>query len=587
MPTQLAIDLSRLRVRAVEIDGSAKSPRVKSYTAAEIATPPPTEGAGAVRLDYVEALQALTAQRRLTRDPAAVALASLDCTFREIELPFTGADQIDRVVKFEAESHLQLVDIDSVVVSYQLLDSDGRGGSRLLIAACPKETITGVVADLGKVGIDPQNADLHLTSLFGALRATGYVVAPAPAAADAPPDQRAIGEIVLALECDPDLTQLLVMRGDRLIAARALRFGTSPATPPQIGAGSAELPSAKPDAKTDARGDVDETLVVVDDLGADALKGTRRGADFFVRLKREISRTMLKLGLSAAPPAKVLLMGRAARDVEFCHDLGRALDLNVEVVRPFDRVAHDLPAEVLEEANAEGVAALGLALRLVGDSGGSRIEFRQEEVRYAKRFDQVKVALACIAIAGLICMAILCFERVQQLKKLETELYAAGGAVLQEHQQYSATDALFSEVNGGGSVLKAAQTAKVELERLSNELRTQLGRSSTIPRLSSVLDYLNAVVLAIDKDLPAIGRLQFTTIDIDIARDKPTLKLSGMVNTAENVDALVRAVRGCDAVKVVQEPPVSGTKDNRLQFTNLEVELVTDYDPRATKGSGK
>src|SRR5262245_48892538 len=148
MPIQLAVDLSRVRVRAVEIDGSAKSPRVKSFTAADVPPPaPPAEGAEPARHGYAEALGALTSARRLAKDPAGVAIASLDCTFREIDLPFTTADQIDRVVKFEAESHLQLVDIDSVVVSYQILDSDGRGGSRLMIAACPKESIKATLAD--------------------------------------------------------------------------------------------------------------------------------------------------------------------------------------------------------------------------------------------------------------------------------------------------------------------------------------------------------------------------------------------------------------------------------------------------------
>ena len=583
MPTQLAVDLSRLRVRAVEVDGTAKTPRVKSFTAADVPpAPPPVEGEPALRTSYSEALQALAARRRLARDPAAVAIATLDCTFREIELPFTTPDQIDRVVKFEAESHLQLVDIDSVVVSYQLLDSDGRGGSRLLIAACPKETIAGAVADLGRISVDPQNADLHLTSLYGALRATGHFNAPPPLAADAPPAERSLGETVIALECDPDLTQLLVVRGEQLVAARALRFGTAPAAP-QLPAGSA-ADGAKP-AATEA----DETMVVVDDIGGeDGGRHARRGGDFFGRLRREIAHTLLKLGPNVAAPARLLLMGRAARDAEFVHDLGRALELPVEAVRPYDRVAHDLGAEELEEANAEGVAALGLALRLVGDGGGSRIEFRQEEVRYARRFDQVKVALACTSIAALLCVAILCLERVQRWKTLNFELTYAASAVLSEHTQHAESEVLFEKVRLRElSEVLASQQARTELAKLADDLREQLGRSTSIPRLASGLDYLNAVVVAIDGQLDKIGRIQLTTIDIDIMKEKPSLKLNGIVNTPESVDALVRALRACDAVTGVQEPPVSGTKDGRLQFSNLEIDLVVNYDPRGMQEGGK
>jgi len=584
MPTQLAVDLSHVRVRAVEVDGSAKSPRVRSFTAADVPPPPPpAEGEPAARVSYAESLQALASRRRLARDPAGVAIATLDCTFREIELPFTTPDQIDRVVKFEAESHLQLVDIDSVVVSYQFLDSDGRGGSRLLIAACAKEIISGAVADLGKIGVDPQNADLHLTALYGGLRATGHFTAPPPPAADAPPAERSLGETVLALECDPDLTQLLVVRGEQLVAARALRFGTAPAAP-QLPAGGAAA-----GGKPAAAADVDETLVVVDDLGGeDGGRHGRRGGDYFARLRREITRTLLKLGPSVTAPVKLLLMGRAGRDAEFVRDLGRALDLPVEVVRPYDRVAHDLGTEELEEANAEGVAALGLALRLLGEVGGSRVEFRQEEVRYARRFDQIKVALACTSIAALLCVAILCLERVQRWNTLNEELIHATSAVLSEHTAHVASEVLFQKVTGGElRPVEATAQARRELTKLADDLREQLGRSTSIPRLASGLDYLNAVVTAIDRQLATIGRLQLTTIDLDIMKEKPSLKLNGIVNAPESVDALVRALRACDAVTGVQEPPVAGTKDGRLQFTNLEIDLVVNYDPRAKQEGGQ
>src|SRR5262249_14251597 len=155
---------------------------------------------------------ALFAERRLARDPAAVALTSLDCTFRDLELPFAEPDQIDKVIKFEAESHLQLVDIDSVVVSYQMLDADGRGGSRLLAMAFPKETLRRVLRDLNPVGVDPHFAELHLTALYTALKTTGYL-APAPVPpVDAPPELQPAAETVLVLECDSDATHLLIAR---------------------------------------------------------------------------------------------------------------------------------------------------------------------------------------------------------------------------------------------------------------------------------------------------------------------------------------------------------------------------------------
>lgn len=593
MPIQLAVDLSRVRVRAVEIDGSAKSPRVKSFTAADVPPPvPPAEGAEPVRPGFAEGLAALAAARRFAKDPAGVAIASLDCTFREIDLPFTTPEQIDRVVKFEAESHLQLVDIDSVVVSYQLLDSDGRGGSRLLIAACLKESIKSALADLATIGVDPQTADLHLTSLYGALKATGYFVPPEAPAADAPPDARPVGETVIALECDADLTHLLVARGDTLVVARALRLGGEHAHAGQLGDGGKGEAGEKAHAHDAGHASAhphehghghehDETLVVVDDLGGEEAKH-RRGDDYFARLRREVTRTLLKLGPVAGEPTRVLLMGRATRDPAFANHVQTALHLPVEQVAPYDRVEHDLDETALAEANREGVAALGVALRMLGQAGGSQVEFRREEVRYARRFDQVKVALACFSIALLVAMALLCIERIRRVRALDAELFAAAGAVLGEYSTHAESQELYDKVNlRTVTPLEAVDQAKRDLEKKSNDLRDQLGRSTSIPRLPSGLDYLNSVITAIDGQLDKIGRLQLTTIDLDVGKEKPTLKLSGIVMTSESVDLLVRAIRSSPAVANVQEPPVSGTKDQRLQFSNLEIDLVKGFDPRA------
>lgn len=585
MPTQLAIDLSHLRVRAVEIDGTAKAPKIKSFTAADVVPLPPAEEGGAPQVRFGEALRDLAAQRRLTKDPAHVALSSLDCTFREIELPFTSPDQIDKVVKFEAESHLQLVEIDSVVVSYQLLDSDGRGGSRLLIAACPKETVRTALADLATIGVDPLAADLHLTSLWGGLRATGCFEAPPPPAADAPPEMASRGETVVVLECDDDATHLLVVRGETLLAARALRFGVTAQAVALLPAGAREDAGREAGAK----GEGDETLVVVDDLGGDEGKGGRRAArDFFGRLQRELTRTLFRLGPGAGEPARILLCGTALRDPGFAAQVESALHLPVEAARPFDRIDHSLDAETLELANAEGIAALGLALRMAGAAGVSRIEFRQEELRYARRFDQVKVALASAAIVALVCVALICIERIKRHDKLLRDLIAATTAVLGEHQQRAATTELYDKVNSYElEPIEAMRRARDGLRGIKRDYEDELGRSTTIPRLPGGLDYLNAVVGSIAAQMKAIGRLQLTSLDIDLVKEKPTLKLAGILNAPENVDALVRALRACPAVANVQEPATSGTKDGRLSISNLEIDLVPNWDARAkAKGDG-
>jgi Tfp pilus assembly PilM family ATPase len=556
MPSQLAVDLSKSRVRAVEIDGTPKSPRVRGFAAADVpaapAPPPPAEGEPAAEeqaarpFSYADALRALAAKKRLVKEPSAVALASLDCTFRDLELPFTTPDQLDKVIKFEAESHLQLVEIDSVVVSYQILDADGRGGSRLLATAASKELLRNVLRDLGTIGVDPQFADLHLTALYTALRATGFLVEPPPPPADAPPSEVDRGETTLVLECDPDLTHLLVARGTTLIAARAIRLGAP-------------------------RGE---------------------GGDYLARLKREVQRTLFRLGPAGEAIERTLLLGSATRDAAFVEGVKRTLGEGVEVAKPFDQIQHDLEGEALEEANAEGTAALGVALRLLGVAGGSRVDFRQEEVRYARRFDQVKSALSSLAIAALVCMVLLCIERAKRHRVTERELFAATNAVLNEHADYAETRELGDRVNRREiTPLKAVQQAQADLDQRFKELSTELGRSVTIPRLASGLDYLNAVIQAVQKDKEKIGRIEVTSIDLDVARDdgkRPQLRLKMLLNGPPEVDALVAALKGSPAVKTVPIPSTAVSKDGRLEVTGLDLDLVPNFEPKlAAKEDGK
>jgi Tfp pilus assembly PilM family ATPase len=596
MASQLAIDLCRHRVRAVELDGTAKSPKVRAFVAADVAPPAaPAEGEPPPAWRYGDAVKSLFEQRRLAREPSAVALASIDCTFRDLELPFTGADQIDKVIKFEAESQLQLVDIDSVVVSYQMLDSDGRGGSRLLAAACSKKRIGRVLADLSTVNVDPHFADLHLSALYTALKFTGYFAAPQADPA-APDGDEPAAETLLAIECDFDAAHVLVARGEQLVGARAIRLGLAGRTVGGEGEAEGAAASAAEGeaAEAEAEGEGDEDFVVVDDMGDElpALgTGRRVSADYFDRLRREIQRTLFKLGPTGDQVKRVLLLGPVAPSDAFRAHLEQKLRMPVEMARPFDRITHGLDEETLVHANAEGVAALGVALRALGYEGGSRVDFRQEQVRYARRFDQVKVAFSCLAIAAFVLVSLAFIERLKQQKVKTEEMRAAVGAILGEYEPYAENQNLRKRVMDGSiTYADAATQARNELlDRLDN-LSSELGRKGSIPRLPSGLDYLNEVVTSIDRSLERIGRIEILIMDLDVSPGRTMLKLKGYVDSSNSVDALMGALRSCAAVRTAKEPTTTGAKDGRLEISNLEIELVENFDPRtvvAKKGGGR
>jgi len=329
----------------------------------------------------------------------------------------------------------------------------------------------------------------------------------------------------------------------------------------------------------------EEDFVVVDDFGDEAPAlgpGRRIPADYFDRLAREVQRTLFKLGPVSDHVKRVLLLGPVAPSEAFRAHLEHKLRMPVEMAKPFDRVPHALDDEALAHANAEGTAALGVALRLAGYEDGSRVEFRQEEVRYARRFDQVKVALSCLAIASFVLVALAFIERLKQQRVKTDELRAAVVSILNEYEGHAETLSLRERVNKGAITLADAATqAKADLDLRFNTLSSELGRSGTIPRLPSGLDYLNSVVSSLDKNLEKIGRLELLSIDLDVSLGRTSLKLKGYVDSSSSVDALLSALRSCPAVKAAKDPTTTGAKNGGLEISNLEIELVENFDPRS------
>jgi len=155
-------------------------------------------------------------------------------------------------------------------------------------------------------------------------------------------------------------------------------------------------------------------------------------------------------------------------------------------------------------------------------------------------------------------------------------------AILNDYEPFAENESLRDRVNHGQlTYAQAADTARRELTKRRRDLGIELGRSKEIPRLVSGLDYLNAVVTFIDKQRAKIGRIEITLVDLDVSRDRTSLKLKGHLNEASAVDAFVAAIRASPAVKSVKEPQTTGIKDGRLEFSGLEVELLPEFDPRA------
>src|SRR5262245_60723790 len=125
MAAQIAIEYGTRRVRLLEFDGSGKKVRVLGVRDVSLDLPPELvmlediekaegergEGAPPARQGEdpddvrAKAIAKAVSESGFVRDPSAMAFPAAHAMFREFDLPFTTREQIEKVVKFECESH--------------------------------------------------------------------------------------------------------------------------------------------------------------------------------------------------------------------------------------------------------------------------------------------------------------------------------------------------------------------------------------------------------------------------------------------------------------------------------------------------
>lgn len=84
---------------------------------------------------------------------------------RKISLPFIDPRQIDKVISFETEQHIQSRPIEELLVSYHILKIEDKN-ARLLVAALPIENIENSLSWIESCEIYPFAMDLDIMGLF-------------------------------------------------------------------------------------------------------------------------------------------------------------------------------------------------------------------------------------------------------------------------------------------------------------------------------------------------------------------------------------------------------------------------------------
>lgn len=394
------------RFEAVVVDGNPKRWKILACEAGEI--PAPGEGENPAALAS-SAVAAVLKKIGAPRDPVTLTLSSSGSVFRNMQLPFTGDDAIKKVLKFECEGQLHQFNIDDVIVAYMPV-LEHKAATDIIVAAAPKKLLKPPIDLLETAGFDPLLVDLDAFSLYNAIQATAAIG----------PDRSAL---VLHLGREESLA-LSIEKG-RLRLIRSMRFGYAPphalvagvkeeaqqgdadASARAIAAPQGEgetVPSGHPEQTADAPavgGEAPAAVLVARDANELAL-----------RLERESMRIIA--AEQGNGPEEVLISGDAAAIPGLLERLEAALEIPVRELDVFEN-AEGAPGDVALRRNLG--FALGGALKGIGVDA-TKTDFRQEELKFAKKLEALKVPLA--SLVGIIAFTLL-LQNIYAYREMEAK----------------------------------------------------------------------------------------------------------------------------------------------------------------------
>lgn len=527
MATQTAIAYGTDRVRLLEFDGSGKKLRVLQVIDVPLES---AEGDGQELTAEdlaAEAIAEAADQAGVAVDPSAMSFDAGHALFREFSLPFTSDEQIEKVVRFEAESHIPL-DIDDVVMQHLVLRKT-RDKSHILAAAIRKDDLLDRFDVLEESAMDPMFVDMDVFALLNALHHTGVT---------------AEHERSVVIDVADHATNLLFLVDGSLFAVRSLRMGAH-GIPRGEGAEQDEITTA-------------------------------RAHDFLGRFKREVRRTLTTLpGLGALQA--VLMSGSGSQIPGFAEAAAESFGAPAEVLDLLARVDHKLDAEQAARLGPDIGVALGIAFKLNGlDVTGT--DFRRDECAYTKKFDQVKSPLIVLSFVIFLVAALMAIDAFYQVRKVKQEytvmLLNARAQLDLEIGDKAEADAVWSNQPFGPRQMQAIVSAfRNENERLSG----QLGRSEQIPPQHSSL----AVWIELSELLRAneskLGRLWLKKIDIVTTSREQSVRLSGTITTVPYYNELIDLLTADSLYSEVKAGDVSLSKDGEFwDFSDTSLKIDKD-----------
>ena len=526
MATQTAIDYSSTVLRLLEFDGSGK--RVRILGVEEVDLRVQTTGEDELEADDLkaDAIAAAMKECGFATDPCGMAYDASSALFREFDLPFTNEEQVKKVVRFEAESHIPL-DIDDVIMQHLVLRTT-RDKSHILAAAIKKEDLLDRLDILDGANLDPMFVDMDVFALFHALVATGVA------------EEHPVSVIINAQD---SATSLLFLVGGKLYAVRSLRLGTHGIHAP-----------GTLDSKEDQEIE------------------TAKAHEYSSRLKREIRRTLTSLTTLEAIEA-VLVTGSGSKIPGFLETVSEAFGVDAKPLDLLSYVDHKLSEEDVERFGPDIGVALGVAYKVNG-LNLTNSDFRRDECAYTRKFDQVKSPLIVLSFLLFLVVALGCIDSIYRVRKVKEEyghLLASAQLNLEELMEDNEAARTVWEPAEFGPDRVTAVTGAVD--DLREDAARQLGRSAVIPDQHSALHAWIEFSKLVKANEKTLGRLALKRLDITVSVNSPEIRISGTMESASKYSNLLQLFRDDKLYKDIEPGPANPTEDGMSAFGDTVIKL--------------
>ncbi len=577
----LSIDFRDRGIRLLETEGNLKSLKISKFCILKAAAKDADildDESAAEALDT--ALGHVLSKNNFAREPAGMALGSSYCFFRDLELPFKSDDQIRKVIKFEVEGSIQ-ADIDDVVITHYK-KTESLDKSHLLVTGAKKSVLMKQLKLLEKKNVDPYFIDLDLLSFYNALSATGYLKE---------------NDCFLVINITDWATHILVLNRERLTSARTIPLGVNELCRAlehdlkmaRINAEDGveallEITSLK-EITTEIAGtenEDDETVESVDEPSGEPLSSRsqeakelvkQRRLDFINKLKRELIRSFTFLD-PEEKPQKVFITGSGCCMPGISELLEELFGTEVEELDLLSRVEHAWAddSKTIDAVNREIAIPLGTAFKTAGHNM-TRVDFRQEEARYSKKFDQIKVPLACLVFLLLILVVLLNLEQYMLRKAKNWEMdqitTLAGGALKTALEDIELADKLAEKHKPGMDRINGITRG---IESKSRSLGDLLGREGTIPELPSAFPIWHRFFSVIEEHQDDFELFRLTKLQIKMLQKIPTLTFSCEVASGEDTSKLQDYLEAVPIFTKVK-PGVSRAREDVREVTDIEVDI--------------